>query len=44
MIEMRHGLLKSDNLLCKALEKIYDSSNIEKSSMKIAYENISSST
>jgi hypothetical protein len=30
MIEMRHGLLESDNLLCKALEKIYDSSNIEK--------------
>jgi hypothetical protein len=43
MIEMEYDFLESANLLWKALEEIYGSSNIGKSSMKIASENISSS-
>jgi hypothetical protein len=43
MIEMEYGFPESANLLWKALEEIYGSSNIEKSFMKIASENISSS-
>ncbi len=41
---MEYGFPESANLLWKALEEIYGSSNIEESSMRIASENISSST
>jgi hypothetical protein len=44
MVEMKHGLLESASLLWKALEEIYGSSNIENSSLKIAFESTSSST
>jgi hypothetical protein len=44
LIEMEYGFPESANLLWKALEEIYGLSNIEESSMKIASENISSST
>ena len=44
LIEMEYGFPESANLLWKALEEIYGSSNIEESSIKIASENISSST
>jgi len=43
MIEMEYGFPESANLLWKALREIYGSSNIGKSSMKTASENISSS-